>query len=63
MNKKAEVLTEEENEQKRQAAQRGAYVELKDPYETYRDEANKNNVAFTEIYVKKVVAVDGVRLE
>ena len=36
MNKKAEVLTEEENEQKRQAAQRGAYVELKDPYETYR---------------------------
>ena len=43
--------------------QSGRYMRL-NPYETYRnDEANKNNVAFTEIYVKKVVAVDGVRLE
>ena len=29
-------LTEEENEQERQAPQKATYIELKDPYETYR---------------------------
>ena len=29
-------LTEEENEQERQTPQKGTYIELKDPYETYR---------------------------
>ena len=36
MNKKAEVLTEEENGQEQQIPQKETYIELKDPYETYR---------------------------